>query len=405
MGWVRAPLAWSAFGLTALIAAGSIAVGFVDHGTHLPPPDSGVVSGPRALSFGLMTVAFAALGALVASRRPRNAIGWILVLSPLCLAFTQVALDWYTHTLYADPGSLPLPSGLVWAANWAWVPGFMPLLTLLLLLFPDGRLPSPRWRPVGWLTALAMGLLIIGYAFAPGPLEDYPRVENPLGIDGPLGDVFEVFQGVGFPCFALAAVGSVASLVVRFRRSHGVERQQLKWMAAAAALVVAAWLLHAFFDEALGEDISLMVFLALLALPAAAAVAILRYRLYDLDLVVNRTLVYGALTATLAGSYLGIVLLLQLALEPLTSDSGLAIAGSTLAVAALFRPLRRRIQELVDRRFYRRRYDAARTVERFSARLRDQVELESLSAELRGVVRETVQPAHVSLWMPPEAGR
>jgi hypothetical protein len=250
-----------------------------------------------------------------------------------------------------------------------------------------------------------MGLLIIGYAFAPGPLEDLPRVENPLGIDGSLGDVFELFQGVGFACFALAAIGSTGSLVVRFRRSHGVERQQLKWMAAAAALVVAAWLLHAFVDEALAEDISLIIPLALLALPAAAAVAILRYRLYDFDLVVNRTLVYGALTATLAGSYLGIVLLLQLALEPLTSDSGLAIAGSTLAVAALFRPLRGRIQELVDRRFYRRRYDAARTVERFSARLRDEVELESLSAELRGVVRETVQPAHVSLWMRTEAGR
>ena len=406
MGHVRAaPIAWSAFGLTAVIAVGSIVVGFVDHGTRLPPPDSGEVSGPGALSFGLMIVAFAALGALVASRRPRNPIGWILVVSPVCLAFTQVARDWYTHTLFADPGSLPLASGLMWAANWAWIPGFMPLLTLLLLLFPDGRPPSRRWRPVGWLAGLGMGLLIVGYAFAPGALEDYPRVENPLGIDGPFDDVFELFQAVGFPFFALAAIGSMASLVVRFRRSHGVERQQLKWMAAAAALVVAAWCVNAFFDQALKTDISLILPLALLALPAAAAVAILRYRLYDLGLVVNRTLVYGALTATLAGAYLGLVLVLQLALEPLTSDSGLAIAGSTLAVAALFRPARGRIQELVDRRFYRRRYDAARTVESFSARLRDEVELDALSAELRGVVRDTVQPAHVSLWLRPEAGR
>jgi hypothetical protein len=406
MGHVRAaPIAWSAFGLTAVIAVVSAVVGFVDDGTRLPPPDHGEVSAPGALTFGLMIVAFAALGALLASRRPRNPIGWILVVSPLFLAFTQIARDWYTHTLFADPGSLPLASGLMWAANWAWIPGFMPLLTLLLLLFPDGAPPSPRWRPVAWLAGLGMGLLIVGYAFAPGALEDYPRVDNPLGVEGALGDVFEVFLGLGFPLFALSAIASMASLVVRFRRSHGVERQQLKWMAAAAALVVAAWLVNAFVDQVLHEDISLILPLTLLALPAAATVAILRYRLYDLGLVVNRALVYGALSATLAGAYLGIVLLLQLALEPLTSDSGLAIAGSTLAVAALFRPARRRIQELVDRRFYRRRYDAARTVESFSARLRDEVELEALSAELRGVVRETVQPAHVSLWLRPEGGR
>jgi hypothetical protein len=406
MGHVRAArIAWAAFGLTAVIAVGSIVVGFADDGTRLPPPDSGEVSGPGALAFGVMIVAFAALGALVASRRPRNPIAWILVVSPLCLAFTQVARDWYTHTLFADPGSLPLAGGLMWAANWAWIPGFMPLLTLLLLLFPDGTAPSRRWRPVGWLAGLGMGLLIVGYGFAPGPLEDYPRVENPIGIGGPAGDVLEVFRGIGFPCFALAAIGSMVSLVVRFRHSHGVERQQLKWMAAAAALVVAAWLVNAFFDQVVGKDISLILPLTLLALPAAAAIAILRYRLYDLGLVVNRTLVYGALSATLAGAYIGIVLLLQVALEPLTSDSGLAIAGSTLAVAALFRPLRGRIQALVDRRFYRRRYDAARTVEGFSSRLRDEVELDALSSELREVVRDTVQPVHVSLWLRPEAGR
>jgi hypothetical protein len=400
MGHVPAArIAWSAFGLTAAIAAGSIVVGFVDHGTRLLPPDSGEVSGTGALSFGLMILAFAGLGALVASRRPRNPIGWILVLSPLFLAFTQVARDWYVHTLFADPGSLPLASGLMWAANWSWVPGFMPLLTLLLLLFPDGRAPSRRWRWAGWLAVAGMSLLIVGYAFAPGPLEDYPRVENPLGVEGSVGDVLEGFRVLGYPLFMLAAIGSMASLVARFRRSQGVERQQVKWMAAAAALVVAVWLVNAFFDQVLGEDISAVLPLALLALPAATAIAVLRYRLYDLGLVVNRTLVYGALSATLAGSYLGIVLLLQLALDPLTQDSGLAIAGSTLAVAALFRPARARIQELVDRRFYRSKYDAAHTIEQFGARLRDEVELDSLSAELRGVVKETMQPAHVSLWL------
>ncbi len=398
-------LAGAATVVTLVLATVTAIFGFADHGTRLPEAEGGVISGPGELTFCLMTAAFAALGALLASRRPRNPIGWILCASPLFLAFTELARDWYVHTLIAEPGSLPLASGLMWAANWSWIPGFMPLLTLLLLLFPDGRPPSRRWRPVGWLAVLAMGMLIVGYAFAPGPLEDYPRVDNPVGVGGPAGDALEVFQFIGFPFFALAAIASMASLVVRFRGSLGVERQQLKWMAAAAALVVAAWLLNAFFDQVIGEDISLILPLTLLALPAAATIAILRYRLYDLGLVVNRTLVYGALTAALAASYLGIVLLLQLALEPLTSDSGLAIAGSTLAVAALFRPLRGRIQELVDRRFYRRRYDAGRTVEGFSARLRDEVELDALSADLRDVVRETVQPAHVSLWLRPEAGR
>ena len=403
MGRVAAArLAWSAFALTAAIAVMTAVVGFIDDGTRLPPPDTGHVSAVGSLSFAVMIVAFGGLGALVASRRPRNPIGWIFCASALCLAFTQVANDWYTHTLFADPGSLPLWPGLLWAANWLWIPGFMPLLTLLLLLFPDGRPPSRRWRPVGWLAGAGMVLLIAGYAFAPGPLEDYPRVENPLGVEGPAGDVFEAFLEPGFTLFALAAIGSVASLVVRFRRSHGVERQQLKWMAAASALVVTAWLVNAFVDQVLGADISLILPLALLALPAATAIAVLRYRLWDLGLVVRRTLVYGALTAILAGAYVGSVLLLQFVLSP---GSDFAIAGSTLAVAALVRPGRRRIQELVDRRFYRRRYDAVGTVERFSARVRDEVELDSLSGELRAVARETMQPSHVSLWLRPEGGR
>ena len=245
--------------------------------------------------------------------------------------------------------------------------------------------------------------LVLGYAFAPGPLEDYDRVVNPLGASGAVGDVTEVMLGLGFPMFALAAILSMASLVVRFRRSAGVERQQLRWMAAAATLVVLGWLLNALLDQAFGINSAYFLPIVLLSLPVAAAVAVLRYRLYDLDLVVNRALVYGALTALLAGSYLGLVLLLQ---EVLSPDSDFAVAGSTLAVAALVRPARSRIQALVDRRFYRRRYDAAQTVEAFSGRLRDEVELDALSGELRGVVEETMQPAHVSLWLrEPEAAR
>jgi hypothetical protein len=242
-------------------------------------------------------------------------------------------------------------------------------------------------------------MIFIGYAFAPGPLEDYPRVDNPLGIEGAGSDVLKAFRVLGFPLFMVAAIASGASLVVRFRRSNGVERQQVKWMAAAATFTVAAWITTAIFDQVLGIDISGLLTVGLLALPAATAIALLRYRLYDLDVVVNRTLVYGALTATLVAAYLGLVLLFQLLLEPLTASSDLAIAGSTLAVAALFRPARNRIQELVDRRFYRRRYDAGRTVEAFSVRLRDQVALDALSDELRDVAQRTLEPAHVSLWL------
>lgn len=394
-----AVIAWSAFGLTLAFTIWSIVFGIVNDGLDIPEVDGDVIRARDAFGFAIMTTAFAGLGAVLASRRPRNPIGWILVVSPTFLGFTQFARDWYLHTQYADPGSLPEAAYLAWVANWAWVVGFVPLLTLLLLLFPAGRPPSRRWRPVAWLGAAAIALLVLGYALTPGRLEDYPRVENPLGVGGGASPVFEAFMFAGFPLFAIAAIASMASLAVRFRRSHGAERQQLKWMAAAAVLVVASWLLSAFFDQVLGIDISLVILLSLLALPAAATVAILRYHLYDLGLVVRRTLVYGALTATLAASYLGSVLLLQLALDPLTRDSDLAIAGSTLAVAALFRPVRGRIQELVDRRFYRRRYDSALAVEAFGTHVRDEVELDALSGALRAAASETMQPAHVSLWL------
>jgi hypothetical protein len=398
-------LAWCAFAVTVAFSIGTAAFGIADDGIRLPASEGGEVKGPGELVFGLITIVYGVLGALLASRRPRNPIGWILCVSALALSFTGVVRGWYLHTLFADPGSLPLAPGLMWAANWGWVPGFMPLLTLLLLLFPDGRPPSRRWHPVGWVALAGMGMLILGYAFAPGVLEDYPRVRNPLGAGGGAGDVFEAFKALGFPLFMLAAIGSMASIATRFRLSRGEERQQLKWMAAAAALVVVAWIVTAIFDQLLDIDITFFLTVGLIALPAATTIAVLRYRLYDLGLVVNRALVYGALSATLVAAYLGCVLLLQLALGPLTEDNGLAIAGSTLAAAALFRPARKRIQALVDRRFYRRRYDAAHTVESFSARLRDEVELDALSDDLRGVVAYTMQPAHVSLWLRPEAGR
>ena len=391
-------LAWAMTAATACLALATAAFGFVDDGTRLPYEEGGDVSGPGELTFSLMMAAFGALGAVLASRRPRNPIGWILCFASLALGVTGVARGWYVHAFYAEPGSRPAPEALLWFANTIWVWGFMPLMTALLLLFPDGRLPSRRWRPAAALIGLALATLTVGYSFEPGALDSYPRAENPLAAGGALGDVMEFLQFVGYPMFALAAVASAVAVATRFRRSRGVERQQLKWMAAAAALAVLAWFVNAVLDQALGINSAFFLPIVLLGLPVAATVAILRYRLYDLGRIVNRTLVYAALTVTLGGTYLGLVLLLGLTV----GESDIAIAVSTLAVAALFGPARGRIQAAVDRRFYRRRYDAQRTLDSFGARLRDEVDVEAVDAELRAAVHDTVQPAQLSLWLRPD---
>jgi hypothetical protein len=230
-----------------------------------------------------------------------------------------------------------------------------------------------------------------------GRIEDFPQVMNPIGVSSPLLDLL---QGLAVLGLLIGVFGSSASLIARFRRSRGEQRQQMKWLALAGAVAAATLPIAVVLSDVIGVTAANgAIMLSVLGLPVATGVAILRYRLYDIDVVINRTLVYGALTATLAAAYLGSVLLLQLLLRPLTADSNLAIAGSTLAVAALFRPARARIQAAVDRRFYRRKYDAARTLERFGTRLREQVALDNLSGELRTVVVETMQPAHVSLWL------
>jgi len=271
---------------------------------------------------------------------------------------------------------------------------------LLFLLFPNGRLPGPRWRAVAWLVVVAAAAATVDAALAP-ELDDDPfaGVESPLPLDVPEAALAPVSY-FGWPGMTLGLILAAVAMIVRLRRARGVKRQQLKWIAAAAALlpVVSLAGVAAYYAGHTGPGGAAVV-LAFVLIGLAAGYAILRHRLYDIDLVINRALVYGALTAVLAGAYLGLVLLLGLALGPLTSESDLAIALSTLAVAALFRPARRRVQALVDRRFYRHKYDAARTLERFGARLRAETDLEALRVELTGVVRETMQPAHVSLWL------
>jgi hypothetical protein len=391
-------LAWSALAVTAAAGLGMVVFGFLSVGAKVPADFENTTDGAGNVVNACLFVVLAVTGALIASRRPDSTIGWLLCLTPIALSGTSLVESLYVYTQYTDPGLLPFNDSLVWAANWMWSLGFVPLLTWLLLLFPDGRLVSRRWRSVSWLAAFTLVALILGYAFAPGPLEDYGALNNPLAISGPLGDVLKGLRSAALPLLVVAAILSAASVVVRFRRSRGDERLQLKWVAVAAATAIAGWMVGAALDSLFGQG-GLLVSISLMAFPVAVGIAVLKYRLYDIDVVINRTLVYGALTATLAVFYVSSVLLGELLLQPLTSRSDLAIAASTLAAAALFRPLRGRIQGVVDRRFYRHKYDAERTLAAFSARLRDEIDIDTLRVELAGVVGEAMNPAHVSLWL------
>ena len=340
----------------------------------------------------LALVSFPVVGALVASRRPENAIGWLFCGAGLLFALATVADGWAVYT-YADGGRGSV--GAAWLASWLFLPALFGTPQLLFLLFPGGRPLTRRWRWAVWLAGVAIVAQAAGAALAPGELTDAPvdGLANPVAVGGADG-----LEGLGW-ALGLPSIGlATASLVLRFRRARGEERLQLKWFVSAAVLFALSCLIAALIFAFVGDlpaGGQLLILTAFATIPVAAGIAILRHRLYDIDVVIRRTLVYGALTATLGAAYLGLVLLAGLTL----GRSNLAIAVSTLAVAALFRPARARIQGAVDRRFYRRRYDAARTLEAFGGRLRDELDLDSLGADLRGVVRDTVQPTHVSLWL------
>jgi len=358
-------------------------------------------SGTSAFIWAI-AITFAGVGALIASRHPDNAIGWIFLWAAVTAGIAALAGAYANHWVDSRDGPALLGKTAALYGDLSWIPWILVPSTFLLLLFPDGRLLSRRWRPVAWCAAAAIGGLFVAGVLHAGHMEDRPQLTNPYGVESPLIDAL---QGLSFFLMAVGIVGSVASLILRFRRARGEQRQQIKWLAFAGALAGTCVIVFTPLYEVVGEDVAnVAIMLGVLGLPLAAGVAILRYRLYDIDVVINRTLVYGALSATLAAAYLGSVLLLQLLLNGVTGDSGLAVAGSTLAVAALVRPARARIQAAVDRRFFRRRYDAAQTLERFGAQLRDEVDLGALRTELRSVVVDTMQPAHVSVWLrPPRA--
>jgi hypothetical protein len=346
------------------------------------------------------------VGALVASRRPENPVGWLVCLYSLAISMSYFSSEYAIYALLAQPHSLPAGEVLVWISSWM-LSVTVGVQVFSLLLFPTGRLPSWRWRWVAWLTVAVTLIGMISSAFSSGPLDGLGPIRNPLGMEGFSG-VYDVVRSIMFPLLFLAVA---SSLFARLHRAVGVERQQLKWLAYAAATLTVGIILiiipGAIDTPPWFEWAGVAFFVAAGAgIPISMGIAILRYRLYDIDVVINRTLVYGSLTAMLALVYFGGVTATQAIFETLTGQeqqSQLAIVASTLVIAALFNPLRRRIQGFIDRRFYRRKYDAAKILEAFSAKLRDETDLDALNDELVGVVRETIQPAHVSVWLHPDS--
>lgn len=341
---------------------------------------------------------FPVVGAVIASRQPSNAIGWIFLLVGLGVGLLLPATEYAYLGLVKEPGEWPGVTIAAWFEGWLWYPGLMAIPTLGLLLFPNGRPPSPRWNWVKW-SSIAVIACFTGGAMFQSVLagggnnegEQY-SIDNPLGFL-PFEDAEQALSPIFLVLFPLMLL-SVASLIVRYRRAGAEQRQQLKLLMVAAVTFALAVILGDLFGLP-----GIIFSLTLWMIPAAVGVAILKYRLYDVDLVINRTLVYGALTAILILFYLGIVFVLQQLMSGVTQDSDLAVAASTLAVAAVFRPLRSKVQGFIDRRFYRRKYNAQLTLENFSSRLRDDVDLQHLAHDLADVVRETMQPTQVSVWL------
>jgi hypothetical protein len=357
----------------------------------------------------LAAFVFSTVGAVIAPRTPpHNPIGWLFCVVGLLFAVTHFSAEYAIYALLAAPGSL-LPGGeaAAWLTSWLWVPQ-LGSVVLVVLLFPDGRLPSRGWRWFAWLSVLSVLMGAVLSALAPGPIISLGPIHNPLAVES-LPNVYKIVERVVNTLLFVAVI----SLFMRFRRARELERQQIKWFVYATALTICGGILTYPVSEAIGSVwlkwIGFVPFIAgVMAIPISMGIAILRYRLYEIDLIINRTLVYGSLTAMLVAMYFGGVTATQAVFTALTGQEEqpqLAIVVSTLVIAALFTPLRRRIQSFIDRRFYRSKYDARKTLEAFSTKLRDETDLEALNRELVGVVKETMQPKHVSLWLRPDTSQ
>jgi hypothetical protein len=392
-------LAWALAGLTMLIMVSAFWIGGLLWSTGREPRPSNATLGAVVL----VTVSAATVGALVASRRPRHPVGWLLLGVGLGLVVSLLVEAYVDYGLLARPGALP---GARYLAGFAYstVPIWLSFAGFVLLLTPTGRLPSPRWRWWARLAAAAPVVTVLGSAVQPDPLAP-DRYGNPLAVPA-LARVLVAPAVAGVAVVMVSLLVGALSLVVRFRRARGMERLQLRWLAYAAALAAGLLLVALFAGFVLAKDEVVFVSLALgvALLPLATGASILRYRLYDLDRIISRTLAYGLLTLVLGGGYAALALGLG---QLLGQNSSLVVAAATLAMAALFQPARRRVQAVVDRRFNRRRYDAARTLESFAARLRNQVDLTTLTGELLAVVDQTMQPTQAALWLrprPPSTG-
>ena len=347
---------------------------------------------------------FAGIGVLIVIRRAQNPIGWMFTAIGFLFLFGTFAAEYALYALYTNHGSVPGGAVMAWVSTWVWLSG-VGLVSLVILLFPNGRVSSPRWRPLVWIVIADTTAMVIGVALLLWPDRGLQLI---AGLDNAtVSPLAERVVLTGFPILIVALVLSAASMLLRFRRAHGEERQQLKYVAYGCALLGASVVLSE-GSRVAGvtlPDLSSQILedAGVMAVPVATGVAILKYRLYDIDLIINRTLVYGSLTAFLAVVYYTLIVALQGVVAGDGQSSPLVVAGSTLAVSALFRPARDRIQQLIDRRFNRRKYDAARTIEVFSIRLRDEVDLDLLSDHLIAVVRETMEPAGVSLWLKPSS--
>jgi hypothetical protein len=349
----------------------------------------------------LAAVGLTPVGAVIVPRIfPKNPIGWLFCAIGLLFGVTHFSGQYAIYALLVAPGSLPGSEAAAWMVSWLWVPA-TGLSALLFLLFPDGRLSSPRWRWFFWLSLLLTLAGTISQAFAPGLVSGVSGIYNPLGVEG-LPNAFKLILSL---MLALTLI-SAASLFVRRLRARGVERQQLKWFTYSATLAISGSILTYTLSEVIGALWLgwvgyVLALIGFIGTPISMGIAILRYRLYEIDLLISRTLVYGSLTLMLALLYFGSVTTLQYLLSLLTGQGGntLAIVASTLAIAALFNPLRRRIQSFIDRRFYRRKYDARKTLDAFASRLRYETNLERISEDLLEVVDETMQPSHISLWL------
>ena len=393
-------LAWSLVGLSGALLVGGISLSLSKRSTVPKLPYDGAVGAIFTLT---PMLTFSVVGAIIASRYPRNAIGWLFCSMGLVVGLNALAGGYARFWLAGGSGPKYLAETAAWFGSWLWILLVFLPTSFMLLLFPDGRLLSPRWWPVAWCAGLGITGFVVGLATEAGPLEDFPQIANPYGIESPVLGV----AGTGGAVVAgVSMVLSAVSVIVRMRRAGSEQRQQIKWLAYGGAMVVGAIFVAGAISIWNASVSIAIVGVALLGLPVFTGIAILKHRLYGIDVVINLTLVYATLSATLAVVYFSGIVLLQRVFASLTGHEKLpqfAIVASTLVIAALFNPLQRRIQSFIDRRFYRRKYDARQTLETFSAKLRDETDLGTLSDDLVGVIRETMQPEHVSLWLRPEA--